>query len=386
VDPQLVGDLVARANEIQEAKEPKDIDVSAVCEAVEAIYRKTKSNVGIDAARRTLEGHLGVFSTLANAPRVSPVARRTAIHHHAKALRNLKRFDEAVKLCETILATHESPATKLLLARLLLSASDPTAPARAKQLLFELLEHAQASPESAEISVTLAAIETLGRWQLKQWHRESLYKFGDLVADYIVASAERGFDLAFVAFAAIGRELRYNDPERFVKIFERLPRRTPEEAVDDQELAAWGDILLSASEIAAIGRAEQLATQALQFYGAISNPKPYHVQQRGHALVFLGRDEEAATVLRPVVASNPNPWNRYWLSKALFALGDRSEAIRLIDDALADPKSESFRAAMLQHRWEIRKAQGDPAAVENLKVGVYGPGLPIDGQAPISAE
>ena len=108
-----------------------------------------------------------------------------------------------------------------------LFASDPTAPARAKQLLFELLEQAQASPESAEISVTLAAIETLGRWQLKQWRRASLTKFGDLVADYIVASAERGFDLASVAFAAIGRELRYNDPELFVKVFDGAFHRGP---------------------------------------------------------------------------------------------------------------------------------------------------------------
>src|SRR5262249_27014311 len=135
----------------------------------------------------------------------------------------------------------------------------------------------------------------------------------------------------------------------------------------DQDLAAWGDILLSASEIAEIGRPEQLASEALQFYGAISNPKYYHVQQRGHALVLLGRNEDAATVLRSVVASNPNPWNRYWLSKAMFSLGDRTSAMRLIDDALADPKSVSFRAAMLQHRWEIRKADGDPVAVEDLK-------------------
>ena len=95
----------------------------------------------------------------------------------------------------------------------------------------------------------------------------------------------------------------------------------------------------------------------MQFYGAISDPKPYHVQQRGHALVLLGRNEDAATVLRPVVTSNPNPWNRYWLSKAVFAFGDRAEAMRLINDAIADPKSESLRAAMLQHRWEIRKCR-----------------------------
>ena len=363
----LVGDPIARANEIREAADPKDIDVSAICEAVEAIYRKMKYDSGLDAARRTLEEHLQAYSTLAEAPRVSPVARRTALHHRAKALRNLRRFDEAIRLCETILTRYDSPATKLLLARLLVFVDDSTAQARAKDLLFELLEQAQKSPESAEISVTLAAIETLGRWQLKQWHRDALEKFGDLVADYIIASAERGFDQAFVAFAAIGRELRYNDPALFVKVFERLPTRTPEDAVDDQERAAWGDILLAASETESLGRPVQLGTEALRFYEAISKPEPYHIQQRGHAMVLVGLNQDATSVLRPVVTSNPNPWNRYWLSKALFALGDRAEPLQLINEALADPKATTYRATLLEHRWEIRKAQSDPDAVEDLK-------------------
>lgn len=367
VDLALVGDPITRANAIRDAVSPSDLDVSAVCEAVEAIYRKAKHDSGSDAARRTLEGYLGTFSTLAEASRVSPVARRTALHHQAKALRNLKRFGEAIGLCETILASYDSPATKLLLARLLVSLNDSIALARAKDLLFELLERAQSSPDSAEISVTLAAIETLGWGQLKQWHREALEKFGGVVADYIIASADRGFQHAFLAFATIGRELRYNDPALFVKVFEQLPSRTPEDATDDRERTAWGDILLSASEIDAIGRSVQLAIDASMFYEAIKKPDPYQIQQRGHAMVLAGRHRDAIGVLRPVVASDPNPWNRYWLSKALFAIGDLAEPLLLTNDALADPKAKLYRPTLLEHRWEIRKAQGDTGAGEDLK-------------------
>jgi len=367
IELPMVGDPILRANDILGANAPSDLDVSAVCEAVEAIYRTTKHISGIDTARLELEKYLEVFSTLATAPRVSPLARRTALHHQAKALRNLKRYEDAIQLCEKILTEHDSPATILLLARLLASERDPSKVERAKALLFELLERAKASPDSAEISVTLAAIETLGWWQLKKWFREALQKYGSLAADYIIASSERGFDHASVAFAAIGRELRYNDPDAFASVFKQLPPRTPEEAADDRERAAWGDILLSASEIEALGRSPQFAADALRFYEAIIAPVPYHLQQRGHALVLVGRFQEAVDVLRPVVNSDPNPWNRYWLSKALFALGDHDVPLQLISDALADTRATAYRATLLEHRWEIRRARSDPAAIEDLR-------------------
>lgn len=364
VDRTLVGDPIARANAAASIGAPRDMDVSAVCEAIEAIYRKVKHDSGLDAARIELERFLDVFMTLASAAGVSADARRTALHHRAKALRNLARYDEAIVVCESLLSESARPATKLLLARLLIF--DQGAIERAKNFLFDLLEDAKASPSTAEISVTLAAIETLGRSQLKQWFREALTRFGDLVADYIVESAARGFDQAFVAFASIGRELRYYNQALFVSVFEQLPRRTPEEARDDKERAAWGHILLAASEAVALNRPKELAAEALHFYESLEKPDSFTLQQRGHALVLLDRFEEAAEILRSTVNLQPNPWNRYWLSKALLGLRDVPSALALIDEAIAEPKARSFRAAMYEHRWEIRKLRGDPDAFEDL--------------------
>lgn len=367
VDLSLVGDPLSRAKELAAAGSPNNIEVSAVCEAAEAIYRKVKHDSGIEAARTKLGGFLGVFTSLADTPGISDYGQRTARHHQAKALRNLQRYDEAIAICESILEKHDSPATKLLLARLLVFNKDRKVIERAKNLLFELLEEANTSPATAEISVTLAAIETLGRRQLKEWFRNALQQFGSLVASFIVESAARGLDQAFVAFASIGRDLAYNDEALFISIFKELPRQSPDDARDDKERAAWGHILLAASEAASLNQPERLATEALGFYQVIQKPAPFDQQQHGRALVLLNRFPEAVQILQPGVAAAPNPWNRYWLSKAFFGMNQGAEALRLIDEALADPKCVGYEAPFLEHRWQIRNASGDPNALDDLQ-------------------
>jgi len=365
IDLSLVGDPIARANKIACSNSPTDIGVSAVCEAIEAIYRKKKNESGLDLARVELGRYLKVYTILRNAPGISSNGRRTALHHHAKTLRNLQKYDEAIAICESILAEFASPATKLLLARLLIF--DENKCERAKDLLFELLEEAKASPDTAEISVTIAAIETLGRHQLKQWFRDAMTKFGGLVTNYIVESAVRGFDQAFVAFASIGRYLRYNDQDLFVSVFNQLPRRTPQDARDDKERAAWGHILLAAGETSAIEQGASLTADAVQFYESLERPDSFSRQQQGHGLVLLGRFKDAVGVLQPLVDTAPNPWNRYWLSRALFRLRQVDKALSLIDDALADSKAKGFEATFLEHRWKMKKARGDGDAIDDLQ-------------------
>lgn len=368
VDLTLVGDPITRANEIVRRGVPTDINVSAVYEAVEAIYRKKKFDSGLDAARIDLERYLGVITILIDSPGISKNGRRTALHHHAKILRNLQRYDETIAICERIISEFNSPATKLLLARSLIF--DKNKCERAKNILFDLLEEARKSPETAEISVTLAAIETLGRQQLKQWFPEAISKYGDLVTNYIIESAVRGFDHAFAAFASIGRYLRYNDQDLFISVFSQLPRRMPEDAQGDKDRAVWGDILLTASEASSMGEGDSLAADAVQFYESLEKPYSFNRQQHGHALVLLNRFDEAVKVLQPLVDTVPNPWNRYWLSKALFGLGQLEKydrAISLIDDALVDPKAKGFEAALLEHRWEIKKSRGDTDSIDDLQ-------------------
>ncbi len=367
VDLALLGDPVVLTKQIISPGNVEDIDVSGICEAIEVIYRKTKFDSGFASAIQYLESCLSIFDELVAATGLSPGARRTALHHKAKTLRNLKRSEEAIAICETILAEDARPATKLLLARSLLSKADRDSLLRSRDLLFEILEMAKADPALAEISVTLAAIEIVGQGQLKEWFPEALVRFGDVVSEFIIESAVRGFDHAFQAFAKIGRALRYYDPRLFMLIFRELPRRRPEDDLVEKERAAWGDIYLSATEVPALGDPQNLAFQALRFYETLKKPDSFNLQQKGHALIVLNRFEDAKQVVEPLVTDEPNPWNRYRLSQALVGLGRADAALPLIDDALKDERADPFRATLLQQRWEIGKILGDSKAIEDLK-------------------
>ena len=363
-DLSLIGDLDARARTAVASKYPSDIGVMTVLEAIEAIYRKRKYDDGIPEARASLERCLPLYDLLASAAGISDAMKFHILHHRAKALRNLQRYPEAISLCEQILAARYIPATKLLLARLFLF--DEATRERAKCLLFDLLRESQTAPDRAEISVTLAAITALGQWQLKTWFREALNEFGDLVADLIVQAAARGLDQAYVAFAAIGRETQFNNEELFFRVFNGLPLRLLEDVQDDKERAAWGDILLAAGKAAPPNDASDLLNQALRFYEALDNPVSYNLQQKGQTLLLLGRNGEAVGVLEPLVSATPNPWNQYWLSKALASQGQLPKSFELINKALNDPKAIEYRPAFLEHRFDVRKAQGESGAIDDL--------------------
>ena len=267
-------------------------------------------------------------------------------------------------------AEYDSPATDLLLARLLLRA-DVESIKRAKSLLLGILEKAKTTPEKAEISVVLASIETLGWGQLNKALPnalpDALSEYGRLVADFIMSSTSRGFDQALVSFAAIGRALRYHDEELFMSVLQTLGHVAPVDARDDKERAAWGHIYLSAADVRGCDNADAYATFALEFYDSLKRQDNFVFQQKGHCLFRLSRFKEACEILEPLVRTEPNPWNRYWLSKALCELGDLNQAITLIDEALAEPKAESYRATLLEHRYEIRKKRGDQKAIEDLQ-------------------
>lgn len=368
IDPSMIGDLMARARGLAAMRFPPDIAIITVLELVEGLYRRAKLDNGIADARTLLESLIPVFVTLEDANGVSEDAKLRVFHHHAKAFKNLERYAEAIAICEKVLTQRRLPATRLLLARLLMF-EEPSRE-KAKDLLFELLRDAKATPEQAEISVTLAAITAIGQWQLKAWFRDALVEFGELAANYIVDAAARGFDQAFVAFAAIGRELQFNDDALFQKVISQLPQRSVEDIRDDKERAAWGDILLTAAKAAEGAARDALLHKALECYEALSQPAAYNKQQMGQVLVLLGRFDNAVRVLDPLVEIGPNPWNRYWLSKALLALRQTERAKALVEAALGDPKVGTYRAALLEHRFEVRKAIKDPLAIEDLKAAV----------------
>lgn len=362
---ELIGDPVQRTSALLAGAKIRDIDASAICEAIEALYRWAKAVKDINAARTELASRMQAFDLLINSGRLSPAAMKTILHHKAKALRNLKDYSGATALCEQILKDFDNEATNLLLARLLASSGKEDAP-RAKDILFRILEKACQDSSSVPLSVTLAAIEVLARKELKTWQREAIDRFGDTVAELIVEAAARGFDHAFVSFAAIGRDLKYNNQDLFVEVFKKLPRRAPGVVDDDRELSAWVSILNSASDIPSLNESGELAAEAEQFFDAIKKHDDFVIQQYGSMLVKLGRHKEAAEKLRPLVDSNSMPWSRYWLSKAELALGNQPAALKLINDALDHPDSETYKAAFLEHRAEVRKAEAG-AYLEDMR-------------------
>lgn len=370
IDVALLPDPKELCSAIQTGATREDIDISAFCELLECLYRRDKIDHGIDVARDKLAVRLDLYSKAADSNGVSAYGRRTALHHKAKALRNLRRFDEATNLGELIAAQDYSPATNLLLARLLLY-GDVAAVERARSLLLRILDDAKTAPDKAEISVVLASIETLGWGLLKKAIpnalADALTEYGELVADYITSSAARGFDQAFVSFAAIGRALRYYDEDAFLRVLRSLGRVRPEDARDDKERAAWGNIFLSASEARTIDKSQEYLGLALEFYDSLKAPDPFIRQQQGHALCRLLRFNDARAVLEPLVAEQPNPWNRYWLSVALADNNEFDRAIALIDDALVEPKAANFKAALFEQRFDLRKARGDVDAIDDLR-------------------
>ncbi len=219
--------------------------------------------------------------------------------------------------------------------------------------------------------MVLASIETLG-WGLltkaiPNALEEALKVYGELVAEYVTSSAARGFDQAFVSFAAIGRALRYHDEETFLRVLKSLGRVRPEDVRDDRERAAWGHIFLSAGEARLIDKPEEYLGLALEFYDSLTDPNPFIRQQKGHTLCRLARFDKARAVLQPLVVEQPNPWNRYWLSKVLTHSQEFDRALALIDEALAEPKATNFKAALFEQRFEIRKARGDLDAIDDLR-------------------
>jgi len=368
VDLELTGKPIERAHRIAATAKPvSDMAVSTVLEAVEALYRKRKHGEGTAAAHAELESHLEVFNILEKATGVSGASRSRVCHHHAKALKILGRKNEAVQVCEGILAgPHPLPTTMLLLARLLMYNKDTVE--RSRDLLLQILEMARTSPSSVETSLVLAATEEMGRSQLKTWFPDVSSKYGQIISERIVASAVRGFDQAFLAFASIGRHWQWNDRSKFINVFSELPPWSVEDAHSDQQRAAWGDILLSASKAVESTRRDGLLREALAFYEALQRPDPFNLQQKGQTLVLLGKFNEAIQVLEETFKTKPNQWNRYWLSKARLGIGDAKAALALIDEVCKSvPPEDTFLATYLDHRFDVRTALGDPHAVEDLE-------------------
>lgn len=369
IEVALIGDPLERARRVEAGRGPvSDISISTVLEAEEAVYLRRKFDLGRMSAEELRRRNLEVFERLSRAPGISGPAQRAIQHHYAKALRIVGELDEAKRLCEELLAGPDPmAATKLLLARILLH-QQPTGSVAAGRLLFDILEEAQAAPDQVSISVLLAVVSELRRG--KGWVEGALDQFGDLIADRIVAAASRGVDHAYLTLADIGSTWNWHDREQFRQVLDEIPPRQLSPDLVDQQLVAWGKILVNSREALPPERRAGMLREAVAFFEAVRERDPMVDQEYGKALLFSGRISDARRVFTAVHEQRPSVFSAYWLSQAYFAAGNAESARTLIDQALeeneraADPGK--FAATLLAHRFEVRSALKDVAAHEDL--------------------
>lgn len=371
VDPVLIGDPVERAAALtRQSEQVSDLAASVPVEMVEALYRHTKKLKGWEAAQAELRAHLEVFRILKSAGNLSEWARSGVHHHEAKALKNLGERAAAAEIWEELVASPNAfPASKALYARLLAERAEGVP--RAHALLLEVLEGAATSPPKSGLSVTLAAIEDLGKSKLKKYLPDVSRTLGDVMAKAIIEASSRGFEQGFVAFAAIGRYWSFNEPERFMNVFRKIPPRRPIDVSADAERAAWGEILIQASKLGHPDEREPLLRQAVAFLEAIERKTAFTERHRGHALSLLGQHDQALEVLSVALAEKPDPWLRHRYSQALLGVRRHSEALAEIEQALVGLDGQmSFRSAFLEQRYEVRAAMQDPGAFRDLEEAI----------------
>lgn len=371
IDCDLLPNPESLCDAIENGVATEDIDVSALCEVIESLYRRDKRDQNLERARDNLRKRFNLFDRVANANGVSQNGRRIALHHKAKGLRNVREFDKAIELAEEVLAISDSAETRLLLARLL-SYGEKSENLRAQSLLMQILQDASEHPDESEISVALAAIETLGWGLNRKFTRDALpkalVKHGRQIADLITSAGARGFDQAFSTFAAIGRAMRYHNEGLFISVLESLGNIDPSDNLSDKERAAWGDIFLTMSESLSIEQPVRHAKTALEFYLNMEMPSDFIYQQIGKAYFRTQQFGEASKILEPLVERNPNPWNRFWLSKVLLSYGRHEECLKLIDKAIEAPEAKSFLPTFYEHRFDVRNDSGDtPNAIDDLR-------------------
>lgn len=369
IELDVIGDPIRRAQRFTGGApaEVSGLSVLTVLEAEEAVYRAEKRTLGPEAARAARGLRLEVFDLLEAANGISAEAWASVQHHRAKALSIVGRDEEARAICEDLLARGNAfPAVRLLLARILKKSGAESK--REQALLLSLLEETASHPESVGISVTLAATSDLrGRDLIK----EASERYRTMIADRIIAAGSRGFEQAFLAFAAIGSHWRWTYPELFMEVFRELPPRVLTEDLSDEQLAAWGSILLDAQELMPAENQQAILSEAVSFYNAIRDPSPFVSRYKAKALRLDGHLEEALDLLTGMVRDGPDAWNLHEYSKALHVAGRHREALEVIDRALAEivagRAAAKYEAAFLEHRFAIRLALGEADAVEDLR-------------------
>jgi len=372
LDQSLIGDVADYIHGLTTSGNPSEIAVAVALEAIESKYRHEKAASDVAGAKTLLATYLPLFDDLAELPRLSPRSAAEVEHHRAKAFNLTGDKEKAIAEFEAVLSG-PCPLDAARLQLIRIYGRNEASAGRAEELASEILERAATNAAEVATSVVLAAIEAVPWTTLRKQRAELSTKYGDLIEERIVAAAAAGSEQPYQTFASIGRYWAWHEQERFMRVWMALPRRSAEEITRDQDRFAYADILRQAAQRMNLPSDERarLREEALAIFNAIQRLTPYYTRTKGQLLVEMDRNTEAERVLLAVTDTKQEPWRSYWLSKARSGLGNATDALTDIDNALAkiDAANEYWSTFKAQ-RFEVRATFGDPAAVEDLREAI----------------
>jgi hypothetical protein len=351
-----------------ERNSPDEFSAQVAAELAEAVVFLSPNTSQADAHSEHA-ALLRPFDVLADSPRLSTPARRRVRHHRAKALKRLRRHDDAVRELENIIAEagedEAPPATRLLLARTLTELPRGTTiehpGPRAKAILLGLLTEAQCHPTQISTTVTLAAAELLRRNTVAADLGAVIRSHGAFLESLIVAAAQRGLEQGPLAFAALATAWRATDPDGFSRIYRSIPTPSAAALRETNELEAWGEILEAAAHESATKTA--LLEGALEFLARSSSV--YAQTHAADVLTKLGRAPDAITTLEAILArdglrESQKAWPLFRLSEAWEAAGDAGNARDFAADARAAlPADNNHTPRFLEQEARLAAELGD---------------------------
>lgn len=363
IDLAAVGDPMATAQALASTgKSVGYAEVRAVLEAIEGLYRHAKP-AGLEYARAEYEARLPIFDVLAGLTGLTPATVSGIKHHRAKALKILKRDEEAITEWEAVLAgPFPLNATRLQLVR----AYSKKQPDRAAELADEIFTAAHV-PLAVTSYVVLGAVEALP-WARGDWREKLFARHGDLIAREIKVAADAGLDQAYSALASLGRYWSWHDPKRLAAIASAVPMPTPSGAAA-RALGSIGEVLSQAAKTGTdIDRATQ--EKALKYFEAVPTPDDYGIQKHGQLLIEMDRFGDAAIALARIADIGTKPWAAYRLSQAKLGEGEALAALQLIDAAIHGLTDARYTSTFYAHRFEVRHALSDQNAADDLRFAV----------------
>ena len=324
LDPTLLEDPAAMADRLLQdtATAVRPIVTMAIIETIEAGYLHRKTTVDKATAEAALTAHLPVFDRMSNHPGLTEQQKSEISHHKAKALLRLNRKPEAIALFDTVLSSpHPLHEARLQLIKLV--RDDQTRAADVRAMTLTLLE-GYGGLGAVSTSVFLATIESLP-WKDEPWRGEMIKVYETVIENGLVRATNLGIDQGYRALASIGRYWARHDPAVFLRVFDKIPPRTPDAGMADDDLFAYGELLLEASRLKPAHK-DDLQARALAIYRALATPGQYQSERLADLLQDMGQPGAVIDLLEPLPGTTTSAFGQLRLSKAYLAVNRLEEA------------------------------------------------------------